>query len=218
MTQVFPALLAGVPVSGADRARVAVLIDGDNIAHGALAVIEAAAADLGAVVIRRVYCDVTVQKAWEAEPLVQAVHTGHGSGKNATDIRLVIDAMDLAHRGLATGFVIASTDSDFAPLAIWLREAGYGVLGVGRAETARRFQAACSGFRLLPAVAAKPALSALDKRLRQVIGAGLDLQALGCAMRGETVKAQTGCATWRAYLAGKPALYRVQDAKVQCLP
>lgn len=68
-----------------------------------------------------------------------------------------------------------------------------------------------------PAPVVTPKLSALDVRLQGVIGrAGVDLVTLGNMMRGTTVREQTKCATWRAYLKTKPGLFRLDGAKVFC--
>lgn len=53
------------------------------------------------------------------------------SGKNATDMALVIDTIELLYTNLYDAFVIVSSDSDYTPLAIKLREAGVYVMGVG---------------------------------------------------------------------------------------
>jgi hypothetical protein len=68
-----------------------------------------------------------------------------GTGKNSTDIALVIRAMDLMHEGIATGFCIASNDRDFVPLASRLRRAGRRVYGVGQALD-DRLKANCHDF------------------------------------------------------------------------
>ena len=57
-------------------------------------------------------------------------------GKNATDIALVIDAMELAFARNVEGFVLITADSDFTPLAVRLRELGFVVIGAGRAAAA----------------------------------------------------------------------------------
>ena len=195
--------------------RVAVLVDGENIAHSELVRIEAAACKLGLVSIRRVYGDMISRLAWEAETSFHVIHTGKGRGKNVADMCLTIDAVDLAHRGLANYFVIASNDGDFAPLATWLREAGFSVVGVGQAAASQQLQAACGDFRLPEAKAVKKSpvipLSNLDERIKKAImNNALSLVTLGNAMRGASAKQQTGHATWRAYLATRKDIYDVQ--------
>lgn len=211
-----------------DKPRVAVLVDGENISHGALSTIENAAKGIGTLSIRRVYGDMTSRKDWEADHSFHAIHTGKGRAKNSADIRLVVDAMDLAHRGLADAFVIASSDSDFAPLAVWLREAGFNVVGVGRQTTAPTFQEACSRFVTLPAptpiavpistvvLKKNEELSHLDRKLHLLLSdngkgsLGIALVQIGNQMKGDTVQAQTGKPTWRAYFVSKPEMYNVK--------
>ena len=68
------------------------------------------------------------------------------TGKNATDMSLVIDAMDVLHDGKAEIFALVSNDSDFTPLAIRLREGGMKVIGFGNSQAANSFRAACQEF------------------------------------------------------------------------
>ncbi len=58
-------------------------------------------------------------------------------GKNATDMKMTIDAMDLLYRGRVHGFGIMSSDSDFMPLAMRIRQDGHPVYGFGGAKTPR---------------------------------------------------------------------------------
>ena len=68
------------------------------------------------------------------------------AGKNASDIALVIDAMDLLHSKRFEGFCLVSSDSDFTRLAMRLREEGATVYGFGEKKTPRAFVAACDKF------------------------------------------------------------------------
>lgn len=71
------------------------------------------------------------------------------SGKNATDMALVIDTIELLYTNLYDAFVIVSSDSDYTPLAIKLREAGVYVMGVGEKKTPVAFRNACDEFLFL---------------------------------------------------------------------
>ena len=71
------------------------------------------------------------------------------SGKNATDMALVIDTIELLYTNLYDAFVIVSSDSDYTPLAIKLREAGVYVMGVGEQKTPVAFRNACDEFLFL---------------------------------------------------------------------
>lgn len=68
------------------------------------------------------------------------------TGKNASDITLVIDAMDLLHSGRFDGFYLVSSDSDFTRLAARIREQGVDVFGFGEQKTPESFRQACRRF------------------------------------------------------------------------
>jgi uncharacterized LabA/DUF88 family protein len=109
--------------------------------------------DKGKVLFRRAYCD------WSRfTPATRNLHE-HGvelidvppstrSGKNGADVRLVIDALELAYlREHINTFVLASGDSDFCPLAYKLREIGRTVIGMAvREATSPLFVKACDEF------------------------------------------------------------------------
>ena len=72
--------------------------------------------------------------------------TPRAAGRNAADIELTIAAMDLLHDTRIDGYVLASSDSDFAPLAIRLRQSGRHVLGIGERKAPKAFVQACDKF------------------------------------------------------------------------
>lgn len=131
---------------------LAVLIDADNTsARHARAIFEEIAR-LGQANVRRIYGDFadTRLKAWRdvMQPLaiIPQQQFNYTTGKNAADITLVIDAMDLMHRGGLDGFCLVSSDSDFTRLAQRLREAGSVVYGFGAKKTPEAFRNACTRF------------------------------------------------------------------------
>ncbi len=67
-------------------------------------------------------------------------------GKNASDMRLAIEAMDLLHQKNLQGICIASSDSDFTSLASRIREDGLEVIGFGEKKTTAPYVAACDRF------------------------------------------------------------------------
>jgi hypothetical protein len=67
-------------------------------------------------------------------------------GKNATDMAMTIDAVDLLYRGKVDGFGIMSSDSDFTPLVTRLRQDGLLVYGFGSAKAPQAFQTACTRY------------------------------------------------------------------------
>ena len=92
-------------------------------------------------------------------------------GKNASDIGLVIDAMDILHQGKFDGFVLVSSDSDFTRLASRIREEGLEVIGIGEAKTPESLRKVCNRFILIeniiddatPEVAREPKPAAAAK-------------------------------------------------------
>jgi uncharacterized LabA/DUF88 family protein len=131
---------------------VALLIDADNASHTAIDPVLTVLADLGTVNVRRVYGNWTkpTLKGWEAVALRYALEPQQQfdltKGKNATDMKMTIDAMDLLASGRITGFGIMSSDSDFMPLATRIRQDGLQVYGFGRATTPEGFREACNRF------------------------------------------------------------------------
>ncbi len=132
--------------------RLCVLIDADNVpASYAEAIFDEIAA-LGEASVRRIYGDWSALRlnAWAkkvaALGLVADQQFSNTKGKNASDIGLVIAAMDFLHSGLFDGFVLVSSDSDFTRLAARIREQGLDVYGIGEKKTPEAFRMACKRF------------------------------------------------------------------------
>ncbi len=138
--------------NGGPIGNVALLIDADNASPDSLDAVLTVLAELGTVNIRRAYGNwsKTSLKGWAAMTHQHAIEPQQQfdvtKGKSATDMRMVIDAMDLLYRGRVTGFGIMSSDSDFMPLAMRLRQDGLPVYGFGTAKTPESFRQACSRF------------------------------------------------------------------------
>ena len=140
---------------------IALLIDADNASPATLDAALTILGDLGTVNVRRVYGNwsKTALKGWSQlvhrhalEPQQQFDLT---KGKNATDMKMTIDAMDLLYDGHVDGFGIMSSDSDFMPLAIRIRQNGTPVYGFGSSRTPEAFREACTRFIDLDAMSAK---------------------------------------------------------------
>ena len=131
---------------------VALLIDADNASHTAIDPVLTALSDLGTVNIRRIYGNWSKPglKGWAQVALRFALEPQQQfdltKGKNATDMKMTIDAMDLLASGRVTGFGIMSSDSDFMPLVTRIRQEGLQVYGFGRASTPEGFRQACNRF------------------------------------------------------------------------
>jgi uncharacterized LabA/DUF88 family protein len=131
---------------------IAVLVDGDNAQPSLLDEILAEISKYGRTTIRRIYGDWTSpnMNGWKdvlqenaIQPIQQFRHT---VGKNATDSAMIIEAMDILHSGVADGFCVVSSDSDYTRLATRIREKGLFVMGIGRQATAKAFRNACDVF------------------------------------------------------------------------
>jgi hypothetical protein len=132
--------------------RFAVLIDADNASPQIAAGLFEEVAKFGEASVRRIYGDFSgaqlkswadILQKYAIDPYQQFAYT---KGKNASDIALVIDAMDLLHSGRFDGFCLVSSDSDFTRLASRLREQGADVYGFGAQKTPESFRQACRRF------------------------------------------------------------------------
>lgn len=132
--------------------KIAVLIDADNTQRSKLKAVFDEISTHGRIVVKKAYGDWKNPqlKHWEDDIKQLAINPqqqhAYVTGKNATDIALIIDAMDLLYTGIYDAFVIVSSDSDFTPLAIRLRESGVYVLGVGEEQTPVSFRNSCDEF------------------------------------------------------------------------
>ncbi|TIV23708.1 MAG: NYN domain-containing protein [Mesorhizobium sp.] len=170
--------------------RLAVLIDADNASAKIAGGLFEEIAKIGEASVRRIYGDFSNarSKGWadilSKYAIIPQQQFAYTTGKNASDITLVIDAMDLLHSGRFDGFCLVSSDSDFTRLAARIREQGVDVFGFGEQKTPESFRQACRRFvyteNLLPGGASpqdtvatpKPlhAPSAATPMLKKVIG------------------------------------------------
>lgn len=132
--------------------RIALLIDADNAPAPKIDVILAEVARHGTANVRRAYGNWKSPhlKQWEAtlhayaiKPIQQFAYT---AGKNASDMAMVIDAMDLLYARSLDGFAIVSSDADFTPLVMRILTDGMKVFGFGEKKTPEPFVNACSQF------------------------------------------------------------------------
>ena len=132
--------------------RLAVLIDADNASARIADRLFEEVAQLGEASVRRIYGDFSSSRmnSWAAvlakHAIIPQQQFAYTTGKNASDITLVIDAMDLMHSGRFEGFCLVSSDSDFTRLAARIREQGLDVFGFGERKTPESFRQACRRF------------------------------------------------------------------------
>lgn len=132
--------------------RLALMIDGDNAQPALMSQVMAELEPHGSITIRRVYGD------WSKPHMAHwhdAVHTyalqpehqlNYVKGKNATDMALIIDAMDILHANTVDGFCIVSSDSDYTPLVMRIRKENLYAIGIGKSTSAAAFVNACNLF------------------------------------------------------------------------
>jgi uncharacterized protein (TIGR00288 family) len=138
-----------------DRPRVALLIDADNAPAAKIDVILNELSTFGETNIRRAYGNwkKSELKGWEEVLHDHAIRPmqqfDYSKGKNASDIAMVIDALDLLYTDQPDAFGIVSSDADFTPLVMHLRAKGAAVYGFGARKTPEPFVNACSRFLFL---------------------------------------------------------------------
>ena len=132
--------------------KLAVLIDADNSSLNSIQFVLEEVAKYGIASVKRVYGDWSTDtlKNWRDILLPNAItpvqQFAYTKGKDAIDMILIIDAMDLLYSNALDGFCIVSSDSDFTPLASRIRESGLTVFGFGRNKTPEAFVKACDKF------------------------------------------------------------------------
>lgn len=148
--------------------RIALLIDADNAPASKIDVILGEVARHGAANVRRAYGNWKSPhlKSWEAvlhsfaiRPIQQFAYS---SGKNASDMAMVIDAMDLLYARNLDAFAIVSSDADFTPLVMRILTDGLRVYGFGERKTPDPFVNACSQFTYVEGLGEPPTGRASD--------------------------------------------------------
>lgn len=131
---------------------IALLIDADQGGQDYLDAVLTVLAELGTVNIRRAYGNWskpelgTWESVFHSYAIMPMQQFDIAKKKNATDMAMTIDAMDLLYSGRVDGFGIMSSDSDFMPLAMRIRQDGLPVYGFGKDKTPESFRQACTRF------------------------------------------------------------------------
>ena len=138
-----------------EEKRLALLIDAENTSSKYIDAIISELKKYGVITYQRMYGDFTSPNLadWHKKALKHAIvpiqQPRYSSGKNASDIMLVIDAMDILYQDKTDGFCIVTSDSDFTRLASRLREGGKKVIGMGKSDASKSFITACNEYKLL---------------------------------------------------------------------
>ena len=155
---------------------IALLIDSDNVSSDYFSIILDELSQYGKVTYRRLYGDFTNHKAngWKPALLEHSIEQiqqiAFTSGKNATDSKMIIDAMDILYKDKVDCFCLATSDSDFTNLAMRFRNDNLVVIGAGEQKTPLSFRRACDIFipidELLKANSKQPASNAKKKQTK----------------------------------------------------
>jgi uncharacterized protein (TIGR00288 family) len=147
-----------LPMSTTTQLRIALLIDADNAPAEMIDEILNELSKFGVINIRRAYGNWTKAglKNWESKLLEFALRPmqqyDYSKRKNATDMAMTVDAMELLYTEQPDAFGIVSSDADFTPLVMHLRAKGAAVYGFGMQQTPKPFVNACSKFLYLEAL------------------------------------------------------------------
>lgn len=131
---------------------IALLIDADNTTPNGIDPVLTVMAELGQVNIRRAYGNFAKDNLAKWDKITNKFgirpqqQFDVSKGKNATDMAMTIDAIDLLYQGKVDGFGIMTSDSDFTPLVMRLRQDGILVYGFGEAKTPEAFKSVCTRF------------------------------------------------------------------------
>lgn len=137
---------------------IALLIDSDNVSSDYFSILLDELSQYGKVTYRRLYGDFTNPRAngWKNALLEHSIEqiqqVAFTTGKNATDSKMIIDAMDILYQGKVDCFCLATSDSDFTNLAMRFRNDNIAVIGAGEQKTPLSFRRACDIFIAIDAL------------------------------------------------------------------
>lgn len=193
----------------------ALLIDGENISSTWAGKTIMASGQLGGLLVKRAYGNATKIKGWDEAPGIKLVHTG--AGKNAADIALAIEAVELSYADRVKNFVLVSSDGDFSHLATFLRERGHRVLGMGEEKAPLAFRKSCTDWQTL---------EARPQDMHQRIRAELRKQQGGILINkvSPTLRVSLGVTlsdleekSWRKYFEKRPESFKISGEAQQTL-
>jgi len=133
--------------------KIALLIDSENVSPKYIKSVMNEIAKYGRIVIARFYGDINnLSKDWHRTAQDHAIKPVHqynvAIGKNAADMAMALDAQEMMYQEKVNAFFLVTSDSDFTPLAVKLREGGMHVIGIGSLKTTTQaFRSACNEFK-----------------------------------------------------------------------
>ncbi|MBP7565000.1 MAG: NYN domain-containing protein [Burkholderiaceae bacterium] len=178
---------------------IALLIDADNAPADKIDEILTELSTLGVINVRRAYGNWTKGglNGWQSKLLEFAIRPmqqfDYSKRKNATDMAMTVDAMELLYTEHPDAFGIVSSDADFTPLVMHLRAKGSAVYGFGAQQTPQPFVNACSRFLYLESLGEAPATGSSEASGDSVpVVAADDLAAPGLPARPATLRLEPG--------------------------
>lgn len=133
--------------------RVALFIDSENISHRLIAEVMERLGDFGEICIKKAYGDWRKENLrgwdeWLSKYSIEPVHliTGSGSKTNSSDIKIAIDVMNTLFFDRMDCIALATSDSDFAPLAQEIRTRGIVAIGFGEVKSRDALRNAFTSF------------------------------------------------------------------------
>ncbi|MFH1694035.1 MAG: NYN domain-containing protein [Bacillota bacterium] len=133
--------------------KIALMIDSENVSHKYIKSVMNEIAKYGKIVIARFYGDIyNLSKEWHKTAQDYAIKPVHqynvAIGKNAADMAMALDAQEMMYQEKVNTFFLVTSDSDFTPLAMKLKEGGMHVIGVGNEKKVTpAFKSACNEFK-----------------------------------------------------------------------
>lgn len=214
---------------------IALLIDSDNVSSDYFSIILDELSQYGKVTYRRLYGDFTNPKAngWKQALLEYSIEqiqqVAFTSGKNATDSKMIIDAMDILYQGKVDCFCLATSDSDFTNLAMRFRNDNLVVIGAGEQKTPTSFRRACDIFIPIDELLKTKTLqnkstnkqkntiknkqTEVDKKLQKIIGTSKKIIEDGAEIDGWMHFAAFMNEIWRKENDFNPKLFGAQSSK-----
>jgi uncharacterized LabA/DUF88 family protein len=173
-----------------DDYRIALLIDADNAPASRIEFILSELSALGVTDVRRAYGNWKKEglRSWERCLFEHAIRPMQQfdlvKEKNATDIAMVVDALELLYVDKPNAFALVSSDCDFTPLVMHLRAKGAAVFGFGERKTPSPFVNACSRFLYVDEIE--------EVEVEEVEGAGSESRATSLRVSPAELKQDTG--------------------------
>lgn len=209
-----------------DQRRVALLVDGENLSADHAGFLIRTSVDCGTLIVRRVFGAMTRIGGWTSAPGFRLVHVP--PKKDAADLALSLDALELALTRQVDEFVIATSDRDMTLVALRLVELGFPVTGIGEDKAPIEFRKACRTFVTIPVKTEQAGKTlSFEDRMRDFLKregkeseGWVTLSALGqpAAKAKGISKAEAGIGTsasWIGWFKRQPQVFEIEERGTQ---